>query len=390
MTNSYSPEPDLTDPAIEPLRLQELAQTHPHLWDEILDHPNVYPGLTDWIRDRQAEQDAAHTTETDSLATDSASLDDQPTATEATAAEVDDDVDVDVDVDETVASETPEASDHEAQNSWFPQPSVVDQPVDEPAQTAAQPFSEQNYGWAQPSPTQPTQQFGATPPQDTGQHQAWTQPNYGFDQSRQGFTQPGMYASQRRTASTIDLSSRRTWGSFIAGGAAFLALFAFFFNPSAGPTPMPGVSHFASGGWVLLLLLIATVALSVIDLLMPSRWSRYFFVVLGVGTAFAVIARYMTVIGVLTFYGAGFSLVWLIFTALILLAGMMVYFAPETTQHTPRQPQSSPYQSTQNQSGGHQYDAFNQPNQPGAQPGYGQQPPQFGGYQPPQNPGSPQ
>ena len=47
MTNSSSPEPvDLTDPAIEPLRLQQLAQTHPHLWNDIL-NPNVYPGLVD-------------------------------------------------------------------------------------------------------------------------------------------------------------------------------------------------------------------------------------------------------------------------------------------------------------------------------------------------------
>ena len=59
MTNSSSFEPvDLSDPAIEPLRLQELAQTHPHLWDEILQHPNVYPGLADWIRERQAAEAA--------------------------------------------------------------------------------------------------------------------------------------------------------------------------------------------------------------------------------------------------------------------------------------------------------------------------------------------
>src|SRR5690625_2292718 len=56
MTNSVSPEPvDLSDPSISPHQLQELAQTHPEQWDEILDHPNIYPGLADWIRDRQAE-----------------------------------------------------------------------------------------------------------------------------------------------------------------------------------------------------------------------------------------------------------------------------------------------------------------------------------------------
>src|SRR5699024_7154652 len=59
MTNPSLPEPvDLTDPAIEPFRLQQLAQTHPHLWNDILGHPNVYPGLADWIRDRQAAQTA--------------------------------------------------------------------------------------------------------------------------------------------------------------------------------------------------------------------------------------------------------------------------------------------------------------------------------------------
>ena len=56
MTNSSSSEPvDLSDPSVSPHRLHELAQTHPELWDEILAHPNVYPGLTDWLRDRQAE-----------------------------------------------------------------------------------------------------------------------------------------------------------------------------------------------------------------------------------------------------------------------------------------------------------------------------------------------
>src|SRR5690625_7668603 len=59
MTNSPSQEPvDLSDPSISAHRLQELAQTHPQLWDEILRHPNVYPGLADWIRTRQAEQAA--------------------------------------------------------------------------------------------------------------------------------------------------------------------------------------------------------------------------------------------------------------------------------------------------------------------------------------------
>ena len=56
MTPSSTPEPvDLSDPSLSPHQLHELAQTHPEHWDEILEHPNVYPGLVDWIRDRQAE-----------------------------------------------------------------------------------------------------------------------------------------------------------------------------------------------------------------------------------------------------------------------------------------------------------------------------------------------
>src|SRR5699024_7130749 len=335
MTNPSSPEPvDLTDPAIEPFRLQQLAQTHPHLWNDILDHPNVYPGLADWIRDRQAEQAAAAPQASAEYAVENTSDD----VADYTADEVADAAPV-----ETVGEEVPTAEPTEQPaeaptNSWFQRPSP-EQP--EAEQTPAyeeptQPLGNQGQtGWAQPSPAEPmpqSQQFGASSPEDSGQVSpgyAYDQPSYGFNQSHQtqGYqqqqSQQPQYAqpfmNQPRAASKIDLSSRGTWGLFIAGGAAFLALFGFFFSPSVAPSSVLGVSHFSSGGWLLMLLLIGTVAMSVIELLMPNRWTRYAFVALGIGTAFALIGRYMTVVGFLAGYRVGFSLVWLIFMALILL-----------------------------------------------------------------------
>lgn len=249
MTNPSLPEPvDLTDPAIEPFRLQQLAQTHPHLWNDILDHPNVYPGLADWIRDRQAEQ---------------------------TADEVADAAPVEPAGEEFPAAEPTEQPDEAPTNSWFQHPSPEQPEADQTDQAQAyqtpayeeptQPFSNQGQtGWAQPSPADPmpqSQQFGASSPQDSGQVSqgyAYDQPSYGFNQSHQTqgyqqqqpqqpqYTQPFM--NQPRAASKIDLSSRGTWGLFIAGGAAFLALFGFFFSPSVAPSSVLGVSHFSSGG----------------------------------------------------------------------------------------------------------------------------------------------
>lgn len=401
MTNPSLPEPvDLTDPAIEPFRLQQLAQTHPHLWNDILGHPNVYPGLADWIRDRQAEQAAAAPQATTEY------------AAESTADEVADAAPVESAGEEFPTAEPTEQPDEAPTNSWFQHPSPEQPEADQTDQTPAyeeptQPFGNQGQtGWAQPSPAEPmpqSQQFGASSPQDSGQVSpgyAYDQPSYGYQshqtqgyqqqQPQQQYTQPFM--DQPRAASKIDLSSRGTWGLFIAGGAAFLALFGFFFSPSVAPSSVLGVSHFSSGGWLLMLLLIGTVAMSVIELLMPNRWTRYAFVALGIGTAFALIGRYMTIVGFLAGYRIGFSLVWLIFMALILLAGTMVYFAPDsaTSPSSPQQKRQQPQQFQQQQN--------SQFTQPGAYPqseqfpqgGYGQQPQQFGGYQPPHQPGSPQ
>ncbi|WP_022870022.1 variant leucine-rich repeat-containing protein [Yaniella halotolerans] len=408
MTNSSSPEPvDLTDPAIEPLRLQQLAQTHPHLWNDILQHPNVYPGLADWIHDRQAEQ-AAAAPQTQYPAEDvSQHVADDETSVDVTAEETDGEIE---DFPTEAPTEQPAPT-----NSWFQHPSPEQfEPTEQPYQAPAAEEPTQTFGqaqWAQPAePLAPQQQFSATSPQDSGQvNPGYGQPSYGFpqqqtpgyqqqpQQSQPQFGQP--YMRQSRGASKIDLSSRSTWGLFIAGGAAFLALFGFFFNPSVAPTSVLGVSHFSSGGWFLMLLLIATVAMSVIDLLMPNRWTRYAFVALGIGTAFALIGRYMTIMGILDGYRIGFSLVWVIFMAMVLLAGTMVYFAPGSSQAQPRpqQPQQPPQQFQQNQ----QFQQYQQNppfNQPGGYPqsgqfpqgGYGQEPQQFGGYQPPQQPGSPQ
>lgn len=38
-------------------RLQELAVSNPETWSSILQHPNVYPGLADWITQQQMRQE---------------------------------------------------------------------------------------------------------------------------------------------------------------------------------------------------------------------------------------------------------------------------------------------------------------------------------------------
>lgn len=340
MTNSSSSEPvDLSNPAIEPLQLHELAQTHPHLWDEILQHPNVYPGLAQWIHDRQAEQ-SGH----------------DPADVSADAAATKEFSRAELEADASDQDAEQPRTDEDQPTSWID--TAFERPSEETPATAE---PTQSFDWAQPQaspqPSQGFPQFRQEPTQHSGfaQHQP-QQPLYG---------QPQQYMMPRQTASKIDLQSRRTWGVFIAGGAAFLALFGFFFSPAASPTSMASPTHFGSGGWLLLILLIATVAVSVIDLIAPSRWTRYFFTVLGIGTAFALLGRYMTIAGLLTGYGVGFSLVWLIFMAIVLLAGTMVYLAPDMASSAPQQ---------------QSYHAS--PNQPG-----GSHP--FGGNYPPHTPGSP-
>src|SRR5699024_4623622 len=155
------------------------------------------------------------------------------------------------------------------------------------------------------------------------------------------------------------------------------------------------MSHVAAGGWVILLLLIATVALAVLELLLPSKWMRYSFIVVSIGAGFALLARCFTLIGFLGTRGSSFSVVWLIFMALVLLAGAMLYLAarieagPSATQ--PRAAQPQPYQATAHQQPG-QYPQGGYGQQQGGYPQGGQPggPQQFGGYQPPQQPGSPQ
>lgn len=360
MTNSSSSEPvDLSNPAIEPLQLHELAQTHPHLWDEILQHPNVYPGLAQWIHDRQAEQ-SGH----------------DPADVSADAAATEEFSRAELEADASDQDAEQPRPDEDQPTSWID--AAFERPSEETPATAE---PTQSFDWGQPQaspqPSQGFPQFGQEPTQHSGfaQHQP-QQPLYG---------QPQQYMMPRQTASKIDLQSRRTWGVFIAGGAAFLALFGFFFSPAASPTSMASPTHFGSGGWLLLILLIATVAVSVIDLIAPSRWTRYFFTVLGIGTAFALLGRYMTIAGLLTGYGVGFSLVWLIFMAIVLLAGTMVYLAPDMASSAPQQ---QSYHASPNQPGPQfpQHGGFGRyPQQPG-QPG-GSHP--FGGNYPPHTPGSP-
>ena len=392
MTNPSSFEPvDLSDPAIEPSRLQELAQTHPHLWDEILQHPNVYPGLTDWIRERQAAEAANQ----------------QSPGTEQPTTDISND-----DVQDGSEPTQPQTS------SWFAGPET-DQPTAAQPQVSDETEQTQSFGWSQPAPAEPNQagpqqtphygaaqpSFGSPQPSGYPQYSGYPQPS-GHPQpqpQQQPFQaqpgpqqnqyappqyqgqQPGQYMMPARKASKLDFSTRRTWGLLITGAAAFLAIFGFFFAPSASPRVLGGLTHLSSGGWFLMLLLIATVALAAVELFLENPWTRYFFIVLGLGSSFAILGRYMVVGAFFSLSGAGFSMVWIIFMAVVVLAGTMVYLAPSGTTASagqpPRQPQ--PHQSA----GGQPQNPADQPwaqhNQPGA-------PQQFGGYQPPQHPGSPQ
>ena len=372
MTNSSSPEPvDLSDPSISPHRLQELAQSHPEQWDEILDHPNVYPGLADWIRARQAEL----------AATGGEGLVDEPSPTEEDA--VDDDatkvfdapqlsgnephVDTQENADESEVSETeqPEESPvddstDDAQSPWtLPTAAHDEQPATQ--QPAQSPQDQQTWGWSQPTGKQ---QFGyGQPTQQPGPQQQFGYPQYGsgqpygqpqqFGQSQQygqpqQFGQSPSYAKPRGGASRIDLSSSNTWGLFIAGGAAFLSLFGFIFSPALQYS-VPFASHMTSGGWVILLLFLATVALALLQLLKPSAWMRFFFIVVSLGAGFAMLGRASTLMGFFTMRGTSFSVLWLMFMSLVLLAGAMMYLAPKSSGSNGQQQQThrpQGYQST--------------------------------------------
>ena len=97
------------------------------------------------------------------------------------------------------------------------------------------------WGWSQPAG-----QPGTQPQADTGQYAQQPsaqqpQPGYqqvGYGQAYAQHQQFGQQrqAAQQRGASRIDLDSARTWGLFVAGGAAFLSLFGFIFTPTLDTT----------------------------------------------------------------------------------------------------------------------------------------------------------
>src|SRR5699024_12167287 len=99
-------------------------------------------------------------------------------------------------------------------------------------------------GYPQPQPQQ--QPFQAQPGTQQNQYAA---PQY------QG-QQPGQYMMPARKPSKIDFSTRRTWGLLITGAAAFLAIFGFFFAPSASHRVLGGLAVMSSGGGFLVLLLV--------------------------------------------------------------------------------------------------------------------------------------
>lgn len=422
MTNSPSQEPvDLSDPSISAHRLQELAQTHPQLWDEILQHPNVYPGLADWIRTRQAEQaatapyasvesadagdaaaDAATLDTLDAAALDGAaqsgaeSVDTQASeAASATEAEA-----------ETRAEEpvqpwaTPEAATGQQDNApgsapetrpWEQEPAVpFNQPGPSPQEPTAQ---DQHSTWAAPSGYQPQsgystygqpgqhgfgqQQYGQYgQPQQAKQQQYGQQQLFGQPQQfgqQQPFGQPPYYAPRRSQSADINLSSSRTWGLLVAGGAAFLSLFGFFFGLTLRHN-YGFSSQVGGGGWLILLLFLATITLSLLQLLRPSGWMRFFFLVVSFGAAFAMIGRAITLIGLFAMSNMSFSVVWLLFMSLVLLAGTMVYLAPSSSDTTQQQnPGQQVGGAAPNPAG------YGQPQPRAPFEGYGQQP---GSYPP--------
>ena len=435
MTHSPQEPVDLTDPAISPHRLQELAQSHPEAWDDILAHPNVYPGLAGWIRDRQAEQAAAQgvaaQTPEPSAADDDATKVFEPVAAEEAESPaleptdgeaagpepdpVNDEADVEPE-DTTVASndQPDDASTDEAatpEQPWaMPEPTghsaasaeaqaaadTTQTPQDTDQETTAGQgqYGEPLWGWpGNSSGTQAQQQapsagYGQPP---YGSPQQPQQPPYGYGQPQQppysqqqppyGQSYGQAYQPRPRHRTPIDLNSARTWGLFVTGGAAFMTLFGFFFGPSVGGFGVPSTSHLASGGWMILLLFLATVTLSILQLLKPSAWMRFFFIVVSFGAAFTMIGRTSALLGFFSMQNTSFSVLWMLFMSLVLLAGIMVYTAPKTSDTNGQAGDTAPTQPAPQQFG-YQQPPMQQPGygqQPGTQPydGYGQQP---GGY----------
>lgn len=381
MTNSSSSEPvDLSDPSISPHQLHELAQTHPEFWNEILAHPNVYPGLADWIRDRQAELAATG----DDVAVGESDAMAQAAVDEAAAQEAERTADSPAEA-QAVTDKPADDGPSDAETTWaFPsgadyEPrtgSTAASESSEPdtgAETTddTEPSSQDHltWGWSQPA-EQPSPQPQADADQNA-QQPSGQQPQPGYQQVGQPQQLEQHQAAQRRGASRIDLDSARTWGLFVAGGAAFLSLFGFIFTPTLDTT-MPFTSHLTAGGWIVVLLFIATVVMSLLQLLKPSPWMGFFFVAVSLAAGFIMIGRALTLIGFFTMRYTGFSVLWLLFMSLILIAGTLIYLAPKSSDAT-----------TGNQSD-RQQPGYDQ-QQPG-QPNYPAGPQQYGGY----SPGGPQ
>lgn len=439
MTHSPQDPVDLTDPAISPHRLQELAQSHPESWDDILAHPNVYPGLAGWIRDRQAEQAAAQAVAADTqepAADDATKVFEPAEAAEAqtstlepadgeAAGAASDPVhdEAEVGVTETIAGHprsddpaatdqaedaaTPEESDQPHQPWAMPDPtaqahaadatssdaeeSAATMPMPDAAQQDAASGQAQHgepiWGWPGATSSSASQHS-----QSQQQHQAPSggfgqqpygyqqqQPPYGYGQQPYGQQPPygqaygQAFQPRPRQHTPINLNSARTWGLFVTGGAAFMTLFGFFFGPSVGGFGVPSSSHLASGGWMILLLFLATVTLSILQLLKPSAWMRFFFIAVSFGAAFMMIGRTTALLGFFTLQHTSFSVIWMLFMSLVLLAGIMIYTAPKTSDaHQAQTPGIPPTQPAPQQFG------YQQPQQPP----YGQQPgtPPYGGY----------
>lgn len=383
MTNSFGPEPvNLSDPTISPHRLQELAQTHPAQWDEILAHPNVYPGLADWIRNRQAEQAAAGVEaaadepvyEADRETTDQAAqADDTALTTPA-----DEPTQVLFATDTTETTDEAESADGaelteavqpaDTQPTWSLTPEQ-EAPQSEPPHQRLPPTQQSAPAWGGPSgqPYVQQNQPGQQPPLGTPQGQ-WGYPGSGypgFAQQQHG-QQPFM-SGRVQQQSAVNFSAPATWALFVSGGAAFLSLFSFFFAPS--PTMHYG-SHLGAGGWLVLLLLLGTIVLSILQLVKPSRWMRFAFLAVSLGAGFMMFGRAMTFFWFFLVRDTGFSVVWMMAMATILLAASLVYLAQRHEDSprpaTPARSQQGYQAAPQRHFGGH----------PGQQntPGYGKYP----------------
>lgn len=245
-------------------------------------------------------------------------------------------------------------------------------------------YGEPLWGWPGTGSSTASQSQQQSPPPSTG----YGQPPYGYPHQPQqppyGYGQPTgpqqpygqAFQPRARQRTPIDLNSAKTWGLFITGGAAFMTLFGFFFGPSVGGMARAMTSHVASGGWLILLLFLATVTLSILQLLKPSAWMRYFLIAVSFGAAFTMIGRTTAVLGFFTLQHTSFSVIWMLFMSLVLLAGIMIYTAPKTSDANDQSqgPSTPPAQHAPQQFG------YQQP--PMQQPPYGQYPgtPPYGGY----------